>query len=778
MSYYSSLILGESPPPSAYYRLDEISGATAYDSTPNGYDATVTGGTFGQGGAIINDTDTSCLLTNTGTLTVPYTLNYNTWTAISIEFWINLTGTWHYIVATCDGTTTIVYYDGLVSTTSSAATIEISSIFDYAGSYNTANIDEVALYSYVLSPIQITTHFAAATTASMYTAVMQGGVRLLINDVFYPTIRQETINIDRTANDPIPTFKIVLQDDPSQIALSELQEVIFIDAGQISNPTHNLLKNPVINPYTTSWTQTTTSGGTFTQASPGVVIAATNVAVTFGLSQITQNGLIVPGQWYMVSCNVQTSILSQLNACINVTYLNQSGSTIETNPLFIGTTITNSLYSFATQAPSGAVTAQISLGIVPTTSTNSGTATFKNIQFEPMCFQYGNTQMSYPTPFCANGQTNCTLMPDGTTIRQYRLFGGYITKATAGRYIGNNRQWTVTVSGYAWLVQKQILNNTYSNKTDAFIIKDIVSHYFPNQFNVSQVGVGATLDTFGYTYNGTARDAFDALAANSNFYIYIGPYREIIYQAPGYNQLGFLLSDNPDNVTSYPYDSYSLDIDGTQLGNACLVTGATNISAIEYDPQSIGYYNQKTNGQGIFWRTVSDSTIPTTAAARQRAIAEISQYNYARQIVHLTTNQLMVPGYTVLFSSATDDLYEVPFLIQKSTLVLQGFKSLEVPFYQCQCDLGAFNPDMVNITVKLLRKQLTNSNSVGTPVLGLMVTESTTFTDSIQARPNTGTSATYGMGIYGTSVYAFAVPSVPSTLYGTGRYGDATHGYA
>jgi hypothetical protein len=309
-------------------------------------------------------------------------------------------------------------------------------------------------------------------------------------------------------------------------------------------------------------------------------------------------------------------------------------------------------------------------------------------------------------------------------------------------------------------------------------MKDLVAIYFPNQFNTALIATGSTLDSFGYTANGTARDAFDALASNSNFAYIIGPYREIIYQAPGYNQLGFMLSDKPDNKTSYPYYNYTRDIDGTQLGNATLVTGATGISAIEYDAQSIGYYNQKTNGLGIFWRTVSDSTIATTAAARQRAIAENTQYNYARPIVHLTTSQMMVPGYTVLFSSATDDLFEVPFIIQKSTLTLSGFTSLQVPYYECACDLGAFNPDMVNIIVRLKRQQLTNSNSVGTPVIGLMVTESATFVDSIAVSVVSGPIATYGMGIYGTSVYAFSVPSIPSTLYGTGTYGDSAHGYA
>jgi hypothetical protein len=240
-----------------------------------------------------------------------------------------------------------------------------------------------------------------------------------------------------------------------------------------------------------------------------------------------------------------------------------------------------------------------------------------------------------------------------------------------------------------------------------------------------------------------------------------------------------MLSDKPDNVTSYPYYDYSLDIDGTQLGNATLVVGASGISAVEYDAQSIGYYNQITNGSGIFWRTVNDSTITTTAAAQQRAIAENTQYNYARKIAKLTTNQLMIPGYTVLFSSVTDGIYEAKFLVQRATLVLMGFQSLDTPIYECQCEIGAWNPDLINITVKMLRKQLVNANNIGTPVQGLMATESMTFVDNIVVTTVVSSPATYNMGVYGVSTYGSSVPGIPSTQYGaaSATYGNTSVGY-
>lgn len=601
-------------------------------------------------------------------------------------------------------------------------------------------------------------------------------VQLLIQDVHYPTIRQESISIDQTANDPIPTFTILLQDDPSSIALSELLEVIFIDESALANPTHNLLLNPVVSPYTTSWTALTATGGTFTNLTPGVRFTAANATGTFGLAQNTQNGLVVAGQQYMLSLTIATGTLTNCLAYYALSFLDVTGAVLGQLSATVGSGTSATRFSLAGTAPTGTTALQVGYGIEQSSATNSGTVEVSSVQLEPMSFTAGTYQLFYPTPFCANGQTGCFVLPDGTAIRQSRLFGGLITKATAGHYIGNNRQWTIQVSGFAWLLQKQLLNSTWTNHTDAYMLGQIVSIYFPKSFSTAGIATGATLDAFGYTYNGTARDAADALANNATFFYTVDAYRTILYQPPGYNTLAFQLSDAPDNVVSFPFYDYSRDIDATQLGNATLVTGAAGISAVEYDAQSIGYYNQITNGQGTFWRTVNDSTITTTAAAQRRAIAENATYNYARTIVHLSTNQLMQVGYTVLFSSVTDGIFEEKMLIQKSTLTLLGFQSLQVPTYQCTCDLGGYNPDGTTITVRLLRKQQVSVNSIGTPIIGLMVTEELTYVDQIVVTQVVGSPATYGTGIYGTSVYAFAVPGVPTTTYGVGTYGG-TNGY-
>ena len=163
---YSTTVLADNP--KAYYRMDEGSGTIAHDSTTNHYDATLTGSfTLNQTGAITGDTNTAILFsTARSALNLPYTLNYTTFTALSIEFWVNTASAWHHIVMTCNGPTTLVYYDGNVTTPGTPASIEIDSIFSYAGSYLSGYLDEVAIYNKVLSAATILNHYTIALAAS------------------------------------------------------------------------------------------------------------------------------------------------------------------------------------------------------------------------------------------------------------------------------------------------------------------------------------------------------------------------------------------------------------------------------------------------------------------------------------------------------------------------------------------------------------------------------------------------------------------------------------
>ncbi len=154
---YDSIVLAE-PNLKAFYILAESSGNIAYDATSNHYDATASSGVvWGQPGAML-DADTSAYFSASASLTLPYNLNITTFSALTVEFWIKLTGGWQYVVITTDGTVgnTILYLNSLVySGGGSGDIIEIAGLFDMIGSAITGGyLAKVAIYNYVLSPVK------------------------------------------------------------------------------------------------------------------------------------------------------------------------------------------------------------------------------------------------------------------------------------------------------------------------------------------------------------------------------------------------------------------------------------------------------------------------------------------------------------------------------------------------------------------------------------------------------------------------------------------------
>jgi hypothetical protein len=164
-SDYAVSVLNDGP--MAYYRLDETFGLVAHDVSGNGYNATITADTtLAQAGLLIGDSDTAMSFTAKGGLSLPVTLSrqISTWTAISIEFWIKVSSVAHYIVATCNDTTTLLYMDGVAYVSGSGDPIVIDSLFTFAGSYDAAVIDEIAIYNKVLSPVTIASRYQIGTS--------------------------------------------------------------------------------------------------------------------------------------------------------------------------------------------------------------------------------------------------------------------------------------------------------------------------------------------------------------------------------------------------------------------------------------------------------------------------------------------------------------------------------------------------------------------------------------------------------------------------------------
>jgi hypothetical protein len=104
------------------------------------------------------------------------------------------TGLWHHCVATYDGTTTIIYIDGVQQANSSALSgantlnPDTWSPFTIGGAFwenngpnreTAATVDEVAVYTNILSQTQVTSHYQAGTGAGNYSQTILGDHPLL-----------------------------------------------------------------------------------------------------------------------------------------------------------------------------------------------------------------------------------------------------------------------------------------------------------------------------------------------------------------------------------------------------------------------------------------------------------------------------------------------------------------------------------------------------------------------------------------------------------------------
>ena len=218
-SAYRSAVLADQP--GVYYRLDEASGTTAADSSGNGHNGTyTTNATLGQSGAT-NDGDTAIsgsgrlmqysagtgLPAGTATFSVeawfettatpasPWGSTLVSWgtesgngllalmiyssSQMKLSTWSNdyyfpvpagasaIDGKWHYVVATFDGSNGTMYYDGQsLGTQPVSLNIVMNSTGLVLGSATGNNdtpysglIDEVAIYTRVLSASRVQTHY-------------------------------------------------------------------------------------------------------------------------------------------------------------------------------------------------------------------------------------------------------------------------------------------------------------------------------------------------------------------------------------------------------------------------------------------------------------------------------------------------------------------------------------------------------------------------------------------------------------------------------------------
>lgn len=422
-------------------------------------------------------------------------------------------------------------------------------------------------------------------------------------------IDHDSIQIQQSLADPLPTASFLVNDPGCHLNLQFGQPVIIWDENAAPDhtvdfrvietiPTLNILKNESFNNSGQYWTAGGTNSGLITYGFLKFILTFANTAntATGYLHQITPRGYVTAGTAYCLSAYAQAGGSNQNIAYWSaIKWLDAGQNVISTSDYGLWSPPDTQTYRIANDvtvssavAPAGAVYADVYLGAQPTVSgTNSGTMSVATAMLEPAWFNGlalgDGAPVFYPSPDCNNGQVTSVRMPDQTTSRACRLFAGYIKNLDADYTDGGvNRIYTVDCASYGDIIENgALINKSYANQTDAFIINDIVSTYFSGLLSTGQQNNSAPSTTLvaGQTVNEvsyidqTFREVLNGLTDLTGFSFFVDPYGYVHYNDTPFDYAPFTLSDTPDNISSFAPQDYKVTKDGTQLRNSVKITG-------------------------------------------------------------------------------------------------------------------------------------------------------------------------------------------------------------
>jgi hypothetical protein len=378
-----------------------------------------------------------------------------------------------------------------------------------------------------------------------------------------------TIQITQTLNDPMPTAKFRVSDQLSQFLINGLQEVVILDENGVANQTINQALDPILSsfnlgqvlwPLQSSFISTPPTQ-THTGSSPVQVTIDVSPCTTTGTFYYTQQsllGTVVAGQTYTFSLTVTRASINNSKAQLLIQFTDANGNVLGTATSDIATAGTGRIALTAT-APAGTVFSTIMWGVNVTSvaTAPTGQYTFSLPQFEPQLF--AKRGISYPTPLCNQFQANCYVLPNGYTVRQTRLFAGFISRVSR-TYTGKQRRWQVEAFSLMKLLDSTYFSGTFSGMTDALMISNILANanyaVHPSGSAVrliTQKNLISTMTMPTMTFDGVSiLDALKQIAAISGCSFYVDHYGDLHYFPWNYISAPFELSDQPDQLTSYP----------------------------------------------------------------------------------------------------------------------------------------------------------------------------------------------------------------------------------
>ena len=256
------------------------------------------------------------------------------------------------------------------------------------------------------------------------------------------------------------------------------------------------------------------------------------------------------------------------------------------------------------------------------------------------------------------------------------LFGGYITKLEPIE-IGEGEMfiYEVEAGSYEVLLVNKFAQITYSDKTLAYIINDLLTNYVDSGYSITQnnVQTGPTIDSIAFNHV-SLRKAFEKLSKLTGYEWHIDYEKDLHFHSPEYEPAQEQITDASNN-----HSNIAISVDTSQVRNSIIVRGGVE----EVD----SYFAQDIECDGVAreWilrekpTTVEHIKLNTVSKAfgedpDDEETGNDFMYNSAEKFIREVSGSLTSNGDTIEISYK----YEVPVIVKlKSATSIAAMKAIE-----------------------------------------------------------------------------------------------------
>lgn len=245
-----------------------------------------------------------------------------------------------------------------------------------------------------------------------------------------------------------------------------------------------------------------------------------------------------------------------------------------------------------------------------------------------------------------------------TSLYGTRLFGGYITQVIMNQHSTGQVYATVSCVDYVRLLDRNLVNKTYTDQTDKAIIEDIIATYCSG-FGITTTNVleGVTIDQINFNYIQPSQ-ALRRIADLTGRNWYIDYEKDIHYFALTDEEADYEITTDELALIK----NLTITKDSTQIKNRVYVRGGTNLS----DPTTYA-----TKGDGISRKfllpdkphsvTIDVNGTPKTLGIKNVDTSGYQYYlNFQEKYIEQDTGQSILATTDTLTVTYS---YDIPILV-------------------------------------------------------------------------------------------------------------------